>query len=279
MGALDESAAVATVRAAIDHGITFLDTAQAYRASEALIGRALRDGYRARCFLASKVSGDYSTAATTRACENSLRTLGVDCIDLYQLHGWRNDQPVEDSLAAMLKLREAGKIRFVGVSNYSVPQLERALHAAPIHSVQNRHNAFDAEAESSVLPLCSKARVGFLSHSPLAKGLLAGGYTIATTFPPDDERSAFRRFKGAEFSSYLAVVEELKTVARDKGVTLIQLSLAWLLRLPAVTSVLVGAKSPAQIAGQAAAADITFAPAEVVRIESILARTPRTPER
>lgn len=279
MGAVDEAVAIATVRAAIDHGVTFLDTAQAYRGSEAIIGRALRDGYRARCFLASKVSGDYSPAAITRACENSLRALAVECIDLYQLHSWRNDQPVEDSLAAMLQLRDAGKIRFIGVSNYTVYQLERALRAAPIHSVQNRHNAFDHEAESTVLPFCAKTGVGFLSHSPLAKGLLAGGYTTATTFPPEDERSAFRRFKGEEFAAYLSAVEELKAVARDKGVTLVQLSLAWLLRLPAVTSALVGAKAPAQIAGQAAATDISFNPAEVARVESILARSPRTPER
>jgi aryl-alcohol dehydrogenase-like predicted oxidoreductase len=279
MGAVDEAAAIATVRAAIDHGLSLLDTAQAYRGSEALIGRALRDGYRARCFLASKASGDYSPAAIARACEASLRALGVDCIDLYQLHSWRADQPVEDSLAAMLALRDAGKIRFIGVSNYTMPQLERALKVAPIHAVQNRHNAFDREAEAAVLPFCGRAGVGFLSHSPLAKGLLAGGYTAATTFPPDDERSTFRRFKGEEFAAYLAVVEELKAVARDKGVTLVQLALAWLLRLPAVTCVLVGAKSPAQIAGRAAAARVVFSAAERARIETILAGAPRTPER
>jgi aryl-alcohol dehydrogenase-like predicted oxidoreductase len=279
MGAVDEAAAIATVRAAIDHGLTFLDTAQAYRGSEALIGRALRDGYGARCFLASKVSGDYAPAAIIRACENSLRALGVDHLDLYQLHSWREDQAVEDSLATMLALRDGGKIRFIGVSNYTVPRLERALRAAPIASVQNRHNALDAEAESTVLPFCARAGVGFLSHSPLAKGLLAGAYTPATVFAPDDERSTFRRFRGAEFTAYLASIDELKAVARNKGVTLVQLALAWLMRLPAVTSVLVGAKSPAQIAGQAAAAEITFTAGETARIAAILARAPRTPER
>ena len=279
MGAVPESQGIATVRAAIDAGITLLDTAQGYRTSEAVMGRALREGYRERCFLATKASGDYSPPAIERALDNSLRTLGVDCIDLYQIHNWREDQPIEESLAVLERVKAAGKIRWIGVSNFDVPQLERALRVAPIDAVQNRYNAIDRGDEISVLPFCAQAGIGYLAHSALAKGLLAGRYTTETRFPADDDRVTFRRFRGAEFAAHLAVVDRLKEVARSKGVTLVQLVLAWTLRRPEVTCVLVGGRSPEQVREQAAAAVMNLEADELAQMEKILGTLVRTPER
>lgn len=279
MGAVGEADAIATVRAAIDAGITLVDTAQGYRTSEAVLGLALRDGYRERCFLATKASGDYSPAAIQRALEDSLRALRVDHVDLYQIHNWRADQPIEDSLAVMQRARSAGKIRWIGVSNFDVAQLQRALRAAPVQSVQNRYNAIDRGDEEAVLPFCAAEGIGYLAHSALAKGLLGGRYTPATRFADDDERSTFRRFQGEEFAAHLALMDELKRVAAGKGITLVQLALAWILRRPEVTCVLVGARSPAQVAEQVAAARVTLTGEEVARIHSLLTRLPWTPER
>lgn len=279
MGAVDERTAVATVRAAIDAGITLIDTAQAYRGSEALIGEALREGYRERCFLATKVSGDYSPAALERALENSLRALRVDCIDLYQIHSWRADQPVEQSLEVMERARVAGKIRWLGVSNFNAQQLARALGAARIHAAQNRYNVLDRGDEAAVLPFCARAGVGYLAHSALAKGLLGGRYTPETRFSAADERSTFRRFSGAEFEAHLALVEKLKVFAAAKGISIVQLALAWILRRPEVTCVLVGARSSDQVVEYADAARVTFSPDELAAIEVTLATLAPTPER
>ena len=123
MGPVAEAEAIATVRAAIDCGITFLDTAQAYRSSEDTLGKALKDGYRERCFLATKVSGRYGRQDIEQAMNNSLRALGVDHVDLYQIHSWNPHYPVAESIEAMLRLQESGKTRFIGVSNYNAAQM------------------------------------------------------------------------------------------------------------------------------------------------------------
>ena len=279
MGAVDDTAALTTIRAAIDCGLTLLDTAQAYRGSETLIGRALRDAGRDRVFLATKVSGRYGGADIAAALDASLRALGTDRIDLYQLHSWNPQYPLEESMTALLAAQRAGKIRHLGVSNFNAAQLAQTLALGRIVSTQNRYNAIDRDDEADALPFCAHAGVGYLAHSALAKGLLGGTYTPQTIFPPDDERAAFRRFRGAEFAAHLAVVEELKTFAQTKGCTLVALSLAWLLRRPEVTCVLVGARSPEQVRAQAAAATLTFTTAELAEIKTILARFPRTLER
>ncbi len=279
MGAVGEAEAIATVRAAIDCGLTLLDSAQFYRDSEALIGRALRDGYRDRAIIATKVSGRYGRADIESALEDSLRARGVDCIDLYQIHSWNPKYPIEESMAALLDAQRAGKVRHLGVSNFNAAQLAQTLALGRIVSVQNRYNLIDREIETEVLPFCAGAGLGVLPHSALAKGLLAGKFSPGHVFFPDDERSGFRRFHGAEFATHLAVVDRLKEFAHAKGCTLVQLSLAWLLRRPEITCVLTGARSPAQVRAQAAAAALTFSAAELAQIDAILARLPRTPER
>ena len=130
MGKVDKAAAIATVHAAIDNGITMIDTAQFYRDSEAILGEALQNGYRERCFLATKVSGDFSPEGTIRAMENSLRALRVEYVDLYQVHWWEARYPIEATMEAMAKLQQQGKTRYIGVSNFNTAQMKQAAETS-----------------------------------------------------------------------------------------------------------------------------------------------------
>ena len=274
MGFVDEGIAISTIHAAIDNGITLIDTAQAYLSSEASIGKALKGGYRDRCFLATKVSGDYSREGIRSAIENSLRALDVDYVDLYQIHSWAARYPIQESMQTMARLQREGKTRHIGVSNLNAHQMREALKTARFQSSQPGYNMFDREIEAEDIPFCEQEGIGILAHSPLAKGLLAGKYTPDHKFPADDERSGFARFQGETFASYLAVADQLKEVAHDKGLSLVQLAIAWLLRLPAVTCVLVGAKTPAQVEEQLGGVGVSFADDELARIDEILATAP-----
>ena len=275
MGQMEESEAIRTVRGAIDAGVTLVDTAQAYGPSESVVGKALRDGYRERCFLATKVSGDYSPAAVRAAMENSLRALGVDHVDLYQVHSWRGERdPIEATMAAMARLQQEGKTRHLGVSNFNAAQMQAAAAVAPFVSSQPRYNMLDREIEAADLPWCEANGVGNLAHSPLAKGLLTGRYAPGHVFPDDDERTRSPRFQGELFGRYCAVAGRLGEVAADKGLTLVQMAIAWCLRQPAVSCVLVGAKSPEQVREHLGAAEVSFDSGELDRIEAILRDSP-----
>ena len=274
MGHVDEQTAIATIHGAIDNGITLIDTAQAYRTSEATVGKALKHGYRERCFLATKVSGNYSREDILSAMENSLRALDVDHVDLYQIHGWNPQYPIEESMETMVRLQEEGKTRYIGVSNFNAEQMGGALQIARFESNQPRYNLFDRQIEAEDVSFCGREGIGILVHSPLAKGLLTGKYVPDYEFPADDERSGFPRFQGETFARYLAVADQLKGLAQDKGLNLVQLAVAWLLRLPAITCVLVGAKRPAQVEEHGGAVGVTFRDDELARIEAILANAP-----
>jgi aryl-alcohol dehydrogenase-like predicted oxidoreductase len=275
MGTLGEEQSIATVRAAIDQGVTLLDTAQAYRTSESTLGRALKDGYRQRCFLATKVSGDYSRAGIRRAMENSLQSLRVDCVDLYQIHSWKGDAyPIEESMAELVRLKEEGKTRFIGVSNFNAEQMEQAYTIAPFVSSQPLYNMLYRGIEAEDLPYCAERGIGNLVHSPLGKGLLTGRYAADHVFAKDDERSEMARFQGETFARFIGVANKLKEVAADKGISLVQMAIAWCLRQPAVSCVLVGAKNPDQVRDHLGAVGVSFAADELVRIEQLLRAAP-----
>ncbi|MCY3871686.1 MAG: aldo/keto reductase [Gemmatimonadetes bacterium] len=274
MGNMDDRDCIDTVRTAIDSGITLLDTAQAYRTSEATLGRALKDGYRERCFLATKVSRQYSREDIENAIENSLRNLDVDYVDLYQIHSWNPQYPIEESMETMARLQEQGKTRFIGVSNFNAAQMQQAYDIAPFHSNQPRYNMFDRNIEAEDLDFCRQTGIGILAHSPLGKGLLTGKYASGHVFSEDDERANSSRFQGDLFARYLAVADELQSVAADKNMTMVQLAIAWLLRREEVTCVLVGAKNPDQVKEHVDAADVEFLDDELERIEKILQDTP-----
>ena len=274
MGHVDERTAISTIHAAVDNGITLIDTAQAYLTSESSIGKALKGGYRDRCFLATKVSGNYSHEGIRSAMENSLRAMDVDYVDLYQIHSWAPWYPIEESMETMARLAEEGKTRYIGVSNFNAEQMGQALQTARFHSNQPRYNMLDRQIEAEDIPFCEEEGIGILAHSPLAKGLLTGKYTPDHKFPADDERSGFAHFQDEAFAECLAVADRLAEVAHAKGLNLIQLAIGWLLRLPAITCVLVGAKSPAQLEDHLGAIGVTFGADELAHIEDILASTP-----
>ncbi|MDE2724046.1 MAG: aldo/keto reductase [Gemmatimonadota bacterium] len=274
MGNMGDRDSIDTVRTAIDSGITLLDTAQAYRTSEATLGRALKDGYRERCFLATKVSRQYSRGDIENAIENSLRNLDVDYVDLYQIHSWNPQYPIEESMETMARLQEQGKTRFIGVSNFNAAQMQQAYDIAPFHSNQPRYNMFDRNIEAEDLDFCRQTGIGILAHSPLGKGLLTGKYASGHVFSEDDERANSSRFQGDLFARYLAVADELQSVAADKNMTMVQLAIAWLLRREEVTCVLVGAKNPDQVKEHVGAADVDFSDGELECIEKILQHTP-----
>lgn len=274
MGKVEDDVAIATVRAAVDGGITLLDTAQAYRTSEATLGAALDDGYRDRCFLATKVSGDYSPSGIRSAMENSLRALRTDHVDLYQIHGPSSDYPIDASMETMLRLQEEGKTRHLGVSNYNAAQMAEALRTGRYHSNQVCYNMIDRWIEAEDAPYCEREGIGIMVHSPLAKGLLTGKYSSGYRFPEDDERSTIPRFQRGLLEDYIALADRLAEVAADIGITLVQLAIAWTMRLASVSCTLVGAKNPEQVAEHIGAAEVKLSADELERIEMILADTP-----
>jgi aryl-alcohol dehydrogenase-like predicted oxidoreductase len=277
MGRVDEQAAISTIHAAISNGITLIDTAQGYKTSESILGKALKNGYRDRCFLATKVTGDFSRQAIMKAMDNSLKALNVEYIDLYQIHHWNPAYPVEESMEALARLQEQGKTRLIGVSNFNATQMQRALQSARFQSSQPAYSMFDREIEAEDIPFCEKEGIGILAHSSLAKGLLAGKYTPDHKFGADDERSTFGRFQADTFPRYLAVTDRLKEIARAKNMNMVQFALAWALRLPAITCVLVGARNPGQVEEQLGAVGVVFSQDELDQIEQFLADTPDVP--
>lgn len=273
MGHVDEKAAVETVREALDRGLVLIDTAQYYQSSEGRIGKVLQtSGYREKCFLATKVSFDFSKKGVQKAFENSLRELQTDYVDLYQIHMWDPSTPIEETLEAMMDLKEQGKIKYIGVSNFRADQLKRALEAAPVVSNQINYNMFLRNPEKELFPFCREHGVGIMVHSTLAKGYLSGKYDRNHRFPPDDERSGFAQYQGETFSRYLDAVEDLKSIAGEKGWSLIELAIAWALRKPEVTTALVGIKKPSHIDEPLLAGDRSLGTEDIEKIDGVLKR-------
>jgi len=268
MGVLDEEQVTNTVHAALDCGLTFIDTAEGYRTSEAALGKALA-GRRDKVFLATKLSGSHSLEHLSMAIENSLRALQTDTIDLYQLHKPDPKHSIEQIMIALLKLQEQGKIRYIGVSNFSVDQHTKALQYGHLDSSQPMYNMFVRTPGEAVLSFCRNHGIGVVAHSTLAKGLLTAKYTPDHTFAPDDERSWMAGFQGERFANTLAVVAQLKSWAEDHGHSLIQLAIAWALSNPALTSCIVGAKTPEQAIYNAQAADWILTDEEIEDIDEV----------
>jgi myo-inositol catabolism protein IolS len=268
MGDLPEKQIVDTVHAALDCGVTFIDTAEGYRTSEAMLGKALA-GKRDQVFLATKLSGDHSLEHMHTAIENSLRALRTDYVDLYQLHGPQPEHPIEQTMAGLLELQEQGKIRYIGVSNFSAEQHAEALQVGQVDSSQPMYSMLVRTAEEAVLPFCKEHGIGVIVHSPLAKGLLTGKYTADHKFPEDDERSWMAAFQGERFAGALKVVAKLKAWAEGQGHSLVDLAIAWVLANDAVTSAIVGAKTPEQVTQNAAAADWVLSAEELQEIDQI----------
>ena len=269
LGLVDPKQAIATVHAAIDLGITFIDTAEGYQTSESVLGKALK-GKRESVIIASKLSGpDHSETHILEAIENSLRALDVDYIDLYQLHSPQSQWPIQETMDVLTRLKTQGKIRHIGLSNYNPEQTKEAMQFGSIASSQPRYNMLFTQEEKN-LTFCSKNNIGVIPHSVLAKGLLGGKYSPGHVFAPDDERRLFNFFKGNLFETIYGVTEQLKVWAVEKERDLIQLAIAWAISNPAVTSAIVGLKSVNQVETVANAATWKLTDEDLSDIKNII---------
>jgi aryl-alcohol dehydrogenase-like predicted oxidoreductase len=240
-GASDEQESIATIHRAIERGVTFLDTADIYGVgrNEELVGKAIRDR-RDQVFLATKfgnvrgpggeflgVKGDPDYVRS--ACEASLKRLGVEVIDLYYQHRVDPDVPIEDTVGAMVRLKEEGKVRFLGLSEAAPRTIRRAAAVAAITAVQTELSLWSRDAEAEVLPTVRELGIGYVAYSPLGRGFLTGQIKSPDDFPDDDFRRFHPRFQGENFAKNIALVHEVEAMAKEKGCTTAQLALAWVL--------------------------------------------------
>ncbi len=259
-GGSEEAESIRTIRAALEHEITLIDTAPVYGfgRSEEIVGRALaRDGLRNRVVLATKAGLDWQTGAPARNAsrqriftevEASLRRLRTDRIDIYQIHWPDPLTPIAECAEAMLALYQQGKIRAIGVSNFSRQQMREFRTIARLHTVQPPYNLFEREAEEEVLPYCFWHGIATLVYGPICRGLLSGRMESATRFTGDDQRNTDPKFRAPRYAQYLRAVAALDRFARDNfGKRVIHLALRWVLDQPGVTVALMGARHPSQL--------------------------------
>jgi aryl-alcohol dehydrogenase-like predicted oxidoreductase len=240
-GSGDDEASIATIHHAIEQGVTFLDTADMYGPfkNEELVGRAIADR-RDKVFLATKfanvrgsngeflgIRGDPEYVRS--ACEASLKRLGIEVIDLYYQHRVDPNVPIEDTVGEMARLKEEGKIRYLGLSEAAPHTIRRAHAAHPITAVQTELSLWSRDAEAEVLPTVREIGIGYVAYSPLGRGFLTGQIKSPSDFAEDDFRKNHPRFQGENFEKNIALVHEVEAMAREKGCTTAQLALAWVL--------------------------------------------------
>jgi aryl-alcohol dehydrogenase-like predicted oxidoreductase len=283
-GHFDEDAAIVAIRRARELGVNFFDTAQAYGfgASEQILGKALRDeltSERGELVIATKgglrqtdsgLVRDASPEWLRRGVDASLTALGVDHIDLYQVHWPDPTVPAAETAGALRDLVTEGKIGHVGVSNYNATQMAEFSATLPVEALQPPYHLFRREIEDEVLPYCRTHNVGVLVYGPLAHGLLTGTLSTRTAFAVDDWRSTSGVFSGGIFEINLATVRALAMFAADLGVTVSQLAIAWTLANPAVHVAIVGARQASHIQDSLAAADVSLSDADLDEIDKIM---------
>jgi aryl-alcohol dehydrogenase-like predicted oxidoreductase len=264
---IDQQTSFQVLDHALDRGITLFDTAEAYAngASETVLGNWMAErGTRDRIVLATKVLGTLTRERVISSAEESLQRLQTDRIDLFQLHSWDNDTPLEETLAALTTLLEQGKVRAIGCSNWSAWQLCKALlliqeqGLAPLSSTQPPYNLVQREIEADLLPLCADQQIGTITYSPLAAGFLTGKYQRGQEVPKGTRFDVMPGHQPIYFTDHgYAALEQLEVAAEQSGRSMVQLALAWVLEQTGITSVLIGARNTAQV-------DQVFDAAEVV---------------
>ncbi|RPI02642.1 MAG: aldo/keto reductase [Calditrichaeota bacterium] len=263
-GAADDKESIRTIHRAIELGVNWIDTAAVYGLghSETIIGQALRD-IREEVFIASKcglvwndsgkVWNDISPASIRNEVEKSLKRLQVETIDLYQIHWPHDNQSEIRAWQEMVKLVKEGKVRWIGVSNFTLKHLEQCERVYHIDSLQPPYNLFEREAEEELLPFCLSRKIGVIAYSPMASGLLSGRFNIKN-LAADDWRSSNPKFREPFLTKALVLVEKMRNVAELYGKTPGQLAVNWVLQHPAITSAIVGARRVAQVEENVSAA-------------------------
>lgn len=283
-GAVEERDAIQAARAALGLGVNFFDTAQAYGfgESERLLGRSLELGSQSRrdeVVLATKgglrmegdeLLRDSSPDWLRRGVEQSLRELGTDHIDLYQVHWPDRDTPFERTAAALDELVAEGKIRYVGVSNFDADEMSDFERTRKIDAAQPPYHLFRRDVEDEILPYCREHGVGVLVYGPLAHGLLTGKLDTDTEFAEGDWRGQSSLFRGEEFEGNVQIVKELGRFAEERGHTVAQLAVAWTLSNPDVEVAIVGVRRPDQIEGTAPAGEMELSDDDRQEIEEIV---------
>jgi len=282
-GPQDDEESIAAIKQALDLGINWIDTAAVYGlghseevVARALKGRSNRPHIFTKCERVwderGKIGGSLKAESIRRECEASLRRLQMDVIDLYQIHWPEPDADIEEGWTEMARLREEGKVRFIGVSNFSVQQMKRAMKIAPITSLQPPYSLVAREVEEDILPFCMRNNIGVIVYSPMYSGLLAGAMTRQriANFAPDDWRRRDQNFQEPNLSRNLRLVEVLREVGKRHGRTPGEVAIAWTLHNQAVTGAIVGVRSPEQVRGIIGATQFRLNDKEVMEIEDAL---------
>src|SRR5262245_12202004 len=278
-GPSDEAQSIDAIRHALDVGVTFLDTADAYGSgrNEELVGRAIRDR-RQDAVVATKfalVRGEKGTFLgvsgkpdyVKKACAASLSRLGIDAIDLYYQHRVDPEVPIEDTVGAMAELVKEGKVRRLGLSECSPAALRRAHQVHPIAAVQTEYSLWSRDCEDGILDACAELGVTFVAYSPLGRGFLTGDIKSMDDLAPDDWRRNNPRFQGENFAKNLTLAREVQSMAARRGITPAQLALAWVIGRAKHITTIPGTRSARRVDENAAAADITLNADELAAIE------------
>jgi aryl-alcohol dehydrogenase-like predicted oxidoreductase len=278
-GPQDDAESIGAIRAAVERGLNWVDTAAVYGLghSEEVVAKAL-EGLSPRPYVFTKcarvwddnrqIGKSLKRDSIRRECEASLRRLNVDTIDLYQMHWPEPDEDVEEGWETMAQLKAEGKVRWIGVSNFSASQLERAQRIAPITSLQPPYSIVQPEVEESVLPFCEANGVGVIAYAPMKSGLLTGKMTRErlASLPEDDFRRRNPFFQEPMLTRALGVVEVLRAIGDRHGRTPGEVAIAWTLRNPAVTGAIVGLRNAGQLDGVIGAADFRLSAEETAEI-------------
>jgi len=286
----DEATSIAVIHQALDLGMTLIDTADAYgpHTNEELVGRALAGGHRDRAVLATKVgivrdsveTADPSNSSADRALDGrpeyirasidgSLRRLGTDHVDLYQLHRVDPQVPLEESWAAMAETVAAGKARHIGLSEVTADEIKRAQAVHPVTSVQSELSLWTRDALAVVLPYCQEQGIAFLPFSPLGRGFLAGRFSAFDDLPQDDFRRGLPRFQQDALRANLAIVARVREIAAQAGGTPAQVALAWVLSQGRYVVPIPGTKTPKYLADNAGAADVELSAAHLAELDAL----------
>jgi aryl-alcohol dehydrogenase-like predicted oxidoreductase len=284
-GPQDDKDSIAAIRAALDAGINWIDTAAIYGLghSEEVVGKAI-EGVRPKPYVFTKCERIWNEAGDILPClkrdsirrevETSLRRLKVDVIDLYQVHWPEPDADIEEGWTAMAELQAEGKVRWIGVSNFNVAQMERAARIAPITSLQPPYSMLSPDIEAEILPYTRKNNIGVIVYSPMKSGLLTGAMTREriAAMPADDFRPRTAHFQEPLLTRNLALVERLREIGARHGRTPGEVAIAWTLRREEVTGAVVGLRSAKQLEGVIGAAAFRLSAEEIGEIARLLAR-------